>query len=49
MAKVNLSGMTVEALMDLRERLDEMLLEHRGEIQKQIERLASLDHEGKYQ
>jgi DNA-binding protein H-NS len=39
MAKVNLSGMTVEALMDLRERVDEMLLEHRGEIQKQIERL----------
>jgi hypothetical protein len=39
MAGVNLSGMTVEALMDLRERVDEMLLEHRGEIQKQIERL----------
>ena len=54
MARVNLSGMTVEALMDLRERVDEMLLEHRGEIQKQIERLdrqllSSLDHEGKYQ
>jgi len=39
MAKVSLSGMTVEALMDLRKRVDEMLLEHRGEIQKQIERL----------
>jgi len=39
MAKVNLSGMTVEALMDLRKRVDEMLLEHRAEIQKQIERM----------
>src|SRR5262249_34147195 len=39
MAKVNLSAMTVEALMDLRERVDEMLLEHRAEIQKQIERM----------
>jgi DNA-binding protein H-NS len=32
--------MTVEALMDLRKRVDEMLLEHRAEIQKQIERMA---------
>jgi hypothetical protein len=32
MAKVNLSGMSVEALMDLRKRVDEMLLEHRAEI-----------------
>src|SRR5262245_27392048 len=39
MARLNLSGMTVEALMDLRERVDEMLLEHRAEIQKQIERM----------
>src|SRR5262245_1324617 len=39
MAKINLSGMTVEALMDLRRRVDEMLLEHRAEIQKQIERM----------
>ena len=39
MAKVSLSGMTVEALMDLRKRVDEMLLEHRAEIQKQIERM----------
>ena len=36
MARVNLSRMTVEALMDLRKRVDEMLLEHRAEIQKQI-------------
>ena len=39
MAKVSLSGMTVDALMDLRKRVDEMLLEHRAEIQKQIERM----------
>jgi DNA-binding protein H-NS len=31
--------MTVEALMDLRKRVDEMLLEHRAEIQKQVERM----------
>jgi DNA-binding protein H-NS len=31
--------MTVEALMDLRKRVDEMLLEHRAEIQKRIERM----------
>ena len=34
-----LSGMSVEALMDLRKRVDEMLFEHRAEIQKQIERM----------
>ena len=39
MPKVSLSGMTVEALMDLRKRVDEMLHEHRAEIQKQIERM----------
>jgi len=39
MAKVNLSGMTVEALMDLRKRVDEMLLEHRAEIQKHLEEM----------
>jgi DNA-binding protein H-NS len=37
MAKVNLSRMTVEALMDLRMRVDKMLLEHRAEIEKQLE------------
>ena len=37
MAKVSLSGMTVEALMDLRKRVDEMLLERRAELQKQLE------------
>ena len=40
MAKVNLSGMTVEALMDLRKRVDKTLLEHRVELQKQLERIA---------
>ena len=37
MAKVNLSGMTVEALMDLRKRVDEMLVERRAEIEKRLE------------
>ena len=40
MANLNLSGMTVETLMDLRKRVDEMLLEHRAEIEKQLERIA---------
>jgi DNA-binding protein H-NS len=39
MAKVNLSGMNVEALMDLRQRVDEMLAERRAEIQQQLERM----------
>jgi DNA-binding protein H-NS len=39
MPKVSLSGMTVEALMDLRKRVDEMLLERRAEIEKQLERM----------
>jgi DNA-binding protein H-NS len=40
MANVNLSGMTVEALMDLRRRVDEMLHERRAELEKQLERLT---------
>ena len=36
MAKANLSGMSVEALMDLRVRVDEMLL---AEIEKQLKRM----------
>ena len=39
MARVNLSGMSVEALMDLRKRVDEMLLERRAEIEKRLERM----------
>ena len=42
MAKINLSGMTVDALMDLRTRVDEMLLEHRAEIEKQLERMGAV-------
>jgi DNA-binding protein H-NS len=40
MAKVNLSGMTVEALMDLRKRVDEALHKRSAELEKQLERLA---------
>jgi len=40
MAKINLSGMTVEALMDLRNRVDEMLVEHRAKLIEQLERIA---------
>jgi DNA-binding protein H-NS len=39
MAKINLSGMNVEALVDLRKRVEEMLLEHRAEIEQQLERM----------
>jgi DNA-binding protein H-NS len=39
MAKINLAGMNVEALMDLRKRVDEALLEQRSLIQKQLERM----------
>jgi len=40
MARVNLSGMSVEGLMDLRKRVDEMLHRRRAEIEKQLERFA---------
>jgi DNA-binding protein H-NS len=40
MAKVNLSGMSVEALMDLRKRVDETLHKRRAELEKQLERMA---------
>ena len=39
MPKVSLSGMTVDALMDLRKRVDGMLLEHRAELEKRLERM----------
>jgi len=39
MPKVNLSGMTIEALMELRERVDEMLLKRRAELEKQLARM----------
>jgi len=40
MPNLNLSRMTVEALMDLRQRVDEMLLEHRAELEKQLEKMG---------
>ena len=40
MPKVNLSGMNVEALMDLRVRVDETLLKRRGELEQQLERMG---------
>src|SRR5262245_36356509 len=40
MPKVSLSGMTVEALMDLRKRVDETLHKRRAELGKQLERLG---------
>jgi len=40
MPKVSLSGMNVEALMDLRIRVDEMLVKHRAKLIEQLERIA---------
>ena len=40
MAKVNLSGMTVEALMDLRKRVDDALHRRRAELEKQLKMFA---------
>jgi len=40
MPNANLSRMTVEALMDLREQVDEMLLKRRAELEQQLERIA---------
>jgi hypothetical protein len=34
MPKVNLSGMTIEALMELRDRVDGLLLKRRAELEK---------------
>jgi len=39
MAKVNLSGMSVDALMDVREQVDEMLVKRRAEIEQQLKRM----------
>ena len=41
MAKVNLSRMTVEALMDLRKRVDETLHRRRAELEQQLEKLGA--------
>jgi DNA-binding protein H-NS len=40
MPKVNLSGMNVDALMDLRRRVDETLLKRRAEIEQQLARMG---------
>jgi DNA-binding protein H-NS len=40
MPNVNLSRMTVEALMDLRERVDETLHKRRAEIERQLAALS---------
>jgi DNA-binding protein H-NS len=40
MAKISLSRMDVQSLMELRKRVDERLLEHRVELQKQLDALA---------
>jgi DNA-binding protein H-NS len=40
MPTLNLSGMTVEALMDLRERVEGLLSERLAELQEQLERMA---------
>jgi DNA-binding protein H-NS len=39
MAKPNLSKMDIQSLMDLRKQVDEMLLERRAQIQKQLEQM----------
>jgi DNA-binding protein H-NS len=41
MARVSLSTMDVQSLMDLRKRVDERLLECRTEIEKQLERMGT--------
>src|SRR5262245_50810451 len=39
MAQVNLSGMTIEALLNLREQVDETLLKRRADIERQLARM----------
>jgi DNA-binding protein H-NS len=40
MAKINLSGMNVQALLSLRTQIDKRLLELRAELEKQLEALS---------
>jgi DNA-binding protein H-NS len=42
MPRINLSRMTVEALMDLRGRVDETLRERRAELQQQLARMETI-------
>ena len=39
MPRVNLSGMTIEALIDLRKQVEETLVKRRAEIEKQLNRM----------
>jgi DNA-binding protein H-NS len=39
MQKINVSGMNVEALIDLQKRVDALLRKHRAEIEKDLERM----------
>ena len=41
MAKVNLSNMTFDSLMELRQRVDKALLERRAEMEKQLARMGA--------
>jgi DNA-binding protein H-NS len=45
MAKANLSRMSVESLMDLRDQVDQRLRHHSGKLQEQLEKIASLGGE----
>ncbi len=48
MAKVNLTGMNVEALLNLRNQIDERLVELRAELEKQLAAIAGQPrHKGK--
>jgi DNA-binding protein H-NS len=40
MAKLNLSGMSIEGLMDLRKRVDETLHKRRAELERQLAALS---------
>ena len=40
MPKISLSGMNVEALMDLRKRVEARLVEYRAQLEKQLERMG---------
>ena len=42
-AKINISGMDVESLLDLRSKIDAKLGEHKLTLQKQLERLGLSD------
>ena len=43
MAKINISAMDVESLLELRSRIDARLGEHKQTLQKQLERLGLSD------